>query len=141
MNFRIETEFLHVHIIRALGKNLNVYTKIDKAGEAKLRYDHANAKAAELLSGLITFGATLLWGDIGLLGLTLFFIGMFITHKIPDEREMTLLFKATALEGSAMGFVMGIIYFFFEGYNWFHGFASFALITRGIIGWIVFRRG
>lgn len=94
----------------------------------------------ELLSGLITFAATLLWGDIGLLGMAVFFIGMFITHSMPDEREMTLVLKATALEAGAMGAVMAVIYFYFEGYNWFHGFASFALITRGIIGWIVFWR-
>jgi len=88
----------------------------------------------ELLSGVLTFAATLIWGDIGLLAMALFFLGMFITHQMPDEREMGLLYKATALEASAMGAIMAIIYLQFPAYNWFHGFVSFGLITRGLIG-------
>ena len=94
----------------------------------------------ELLSGLITFTATLLLGDIGLLGLTLFFFGMVITHNMPDEREMGPLYKATALEAAALGAVMAIIYLKFPAYNWFHGFVSFGLITRGLIGLLIFKQ-
>lgn len=94
----------------------------------------------ELLSGIITFVATLLWGDLGLQGLAVFFVGMIITHKQPDEREMGLLYKVTALEAAAMGAVMAVIYMFFPDYNWFHGFVSFGLIIRGVMGWVVFAR-
>ncbi|MCK5145605.1 hypothetical protein KAR48_02555 [bacterium] len=94
----------------------------------------------ELISGLATFATTMLWGDIGLLGTIIFFIGMFITHDIPDERETGLLYKATALEVSVMGAVMAVIYILFKEYNWFHGFVSFGMITRGLIGWITFAR-
>jgi hypothetical protein len=106
----------------------------------KLRGNHVLFFILELASGLATFAGTLLWGDLGLLGLALFFAAMIVTHKQPDEREMMLLYKATALEACAMGAIMAIIYFRFPAYNWFHGFVSFGLITRGLIGTIAFAR-
>jgi len=94
----------------------------------------------ELLSGIITFAATLLYGDTGLLGMALFFIAMFLIHRMPDERELTLIYKATALETSILGAIMAIIYLKFPAYNWFHGFISFGLITRGLIGLFIFTK-
>jgi len=94
----------------------------------------------ELLSGIITFAATLLYGDTGLLGMALFFIAMFLIHRMPDERELTLIYKATALETSVLGAIMAIIYLKFPAYNWFHGFISFGLITRGLIGLFIFTK-
>ncbi|NQV17982.1 MAG: hypothetical protein HQ534_05505 [Armatimonadetes bacterium] len=92
----------------------------------------------ELISGILVFVLTLSFGDIGLLGLILFFAGLIATRDVPDEREMALLFKATALHAACLGAIMAIIYFKFPGYNWFHGFISFGLITRGILGVVHF---
>jgi len=92
----------------------------------------------EFISGILVYVLTLHYGDWGLLGGILFFIGLIITRNTPDEREMVLLFKVSALEASFMGAVMAIIYFKFPAYNWFHGFFSFALMIRGILGLIYF---
>ncbi|MBC8183380.1 hypothetical protein H8E88_19995 [candidate division KSB1 bacterium] len=73
-----------------------------------------------------------------MIGLILFFIGLILTRNIPDEREIVLLFKASALHASFLGAIMAIIYFKFPDYNWFHGFISFGLLIRGIIGFLYF---
>ncbi len=92
----------------------------------------------EIISGILVFILTLTFGDYGLFGLILFFAGLIATWDMPDEREMVLLFKASALHASFLGAIMAIIYFKFPGYNWFHGFLSFGLMTRGIIGLLYF---
>lgn len=88
----------------------------------------------ELISGILVFILTRTYGDAGLWGLALFFIGLILTRNVPDEREMILIYKVTALEGFFLGAAMAIIYFYIPGYNWFHGFISFALIIRGLLG-------
>lgn len=104
----------------------------------KIRGNNTLFFSLELISGILVFILTLSFGDIGLFGLALFFIGLIFTRNKPDEREMILLFKVTALEVSFLGAIMAIIYFKFPGYNWFHGFVSFGLIIRGILGVVHF---
>ena len=104
----------------------------------KIRGNNTLFFSLELISGILVFILTLTFGDIGLVCIALFFLALIITHETPDEREMVLIYKATALQMSLMGAVMAIIYLKFPGYNWFHGFVSFGLITRGILGVIHF---
>jgi hypothetical protein len=94
----------------------------------------------ELISGVLIYFLTMQFGDWGLLGLILFFIGLGITRNKADEREISLLYKVSALEATFMGAVMAIIYFKFPAYNWFHGFIAFGLIIRGILGLIHFMK-
>ena len=104
----------------------------------KIRGNNILFFSIELISGILVFILTLSFGDIGLLGLILFFAGLIATRNMPDEREMALLFKASALHASCLGAIMAIIYFKFPDYNWFHGFISFGLITRGLLGLFYF---
>lgn len=106
----------------------------------KIRGNNTLFFILELMSGILVFVLTLSFGDYGLLGLILFFAGLIATRDMPDEREMVLLFKASALHASFLGAIMAIIYFKFPGYNWFHGFVSFGLITRSLLGMLYFRK-
>jgi len=107
----------------------------------KIRGNNLLFFTLELLSGILVYVLTIYFGDWGLLGLILFFIGLFLTRKKTDEREIVLLYKVTALEGALMGAVMAIIYFKFPAYNWFHGFVAFGMMIRGILGLIHFLKG
>ena len=104
----------------------------------KIRGNNTLFFSIEVISGILVFILTLSFGDYGLLGLILFFAGLIATRNMPDEREMILLFKASALHASFLAAIMAIIYFKFPAYNWFHGFLSFGMITRGTIGLLYF---
>ena len=104
----------------------------------KIRGNNTLFFGIEVISGILVLILTKFFGDIGLLGLILFFIGLVLTRNMPDEREMALLFKASALHSSFLGAIMAIIYFKFPDYNWFHGLVAFGMITRGIIGLLYF---
>jgi len=104
----------------------------------KIRGNNILFFSLELISGILVFFLTLNYGDWGLLGGVVFFVGLIMTRNIADEREINLLYKVTALEASVMGAIMAIIYFKFTGYNWFHGYFSFGLMSRGILGLIYF---
>ena len=106
----------------------------------KIRGNNTLFFSIEVISGILVFILTLTYGDYGLFGLILFFAGLIATRNMPDEREMVLLFKVTALHASFLAAIMAIIYFKFPGYNWFHGFISFGLITRGFLGVLFFLR-
>ena len=107
----------------------------------KLRGNNTLFFGTELIAGILVFVLTLMLGDIGLLGLILFFAGLIATRNIPDERETNLIYKASSLHGVFLGAILAIIYMRFPGYNWFHGFISFGLITRGSLGLIYFLKG
>ena len=104
----------------------------------KIRGNNLLFFIVELVAGILVFFLTKLFGDVGLWGLALFFIGLILTRNTPDEREMIIIYKVTALEGVFLGAIMAVIYFYFPAYNWFHGFVSFALIVRGFIGTLHF---
>lgn len=95
----------------------------------------------ELLSGILTAVLFYFLGDLGLLGLILFFIGMALTMKKDvDEREMYLSYQINSYEGMIIGAVMAVTYFKFPEANWFYVFMVSALIVRGTIGIIAFSR-
>ncbi len=100
----------------------------------KIRGNNVLFFVIEVISGILVLILTNLYGNIGLLGLIPFFIGLILTRDVPDERETALLFKASALHSSFLGAIMAIIYFKFPEFNWFYGFISFGMITRGLIG-------
>ena len=100
----------------------------------KIRGNNVLFFVIEVISGILVLILTNLYGNIGLLGLIPFFIGLILTRDTPDERETALLFKVSALHSSFLGAIMAIIYFKFPGFNWFYGFIAFGMITRGLIG-------
>ena len=100
----------------------------------KIRGNNVLFFVIEVISGILVLILTQFYGDIGLLGLVPFFIGLILTRDIPDERETALLFKTSALHSSFLGAIMAIIYFKFPEFNWFYGFIAFGMITRGLIG-------
>ncbi len=104
----------------------------------KIRGNNLLFFVLELISGILVYILTSSYGDIGLLGLILFFIALIFTRNIPDEREMIIIYKVSALEASILGAIMAIIYFKFPNFNWFHGYISFALIVRGFLGTLHF---
>ena len=106
----------------------------------KIRGNNVLFFVIEVISGILVLILTNLYGDIGLLGMIPFFIGLILIRNMPDEREMFLLFKASALHASFLGAIMAIIYFRFPGFNWFYGYLSFGMITRGLIGIIYFMK-
>ncbi len=107
----------------------------------KLRGNYIVFFIIEVISGVLTFSLCWFYGDAGLFGLILFFIGMGLTMKTKvDEREMQLLYKAGSAESTVIGATMALIYFSFTSLNWFHSLISIAMVTRGISGLIVFNR-
>jgi len=94
----------------------------------------------ELLTGILLAILFYFFGDFGLVGLVLFFIGMALTMKKDfDEREIYMSYKINSYEGIIIGAVMAIVYFKFPHANWFYVFLVTALIARGIIGIISFK--
>lgn len=94
----------------------------------------------EFLTGILLIFLFSSFGDIGLIGLLLFFITLILTQKKePDEREIFLTYKIGSIEGVVIGAAMAMIYFKFPDVNWFYALISIALISRGIIGYITFR--
>ena len=96
--------------------------------------------AIELLTGILLAILFYFFGDIGLVGLVLFFIGLALTLRPNvDEREVLMSYQISSYEGIVLGFVMTITYFKFPQANWFYVFMVTALIARGIIGIIAFK--
>ncbi|MDZ7767263.1 MAG: hypothetical protein U5K00_23085 [Melioribacteraceae bacterium] len=96
----------------------------------------------ELLSGILTAVLFYFFGDIGLLGLLLFFAGLILTlKKDVDEREIYMSYKINSYEGALIGAIMALTYFSFPEANWFYVFIVSALVVRGIIGLIAFKMG
>lgn len=94
----------------------------------------------ELLSGILIAILVYFFGDIGLLGVGLFFIGMALTMKKDfDEREIYMSYKINSYEGMLVASIMTITYFKFPDANWFYVFAVSALVVRGTVGIITFK--
>lgn len=107
----------------------------------KFRGNYLMLYGIELITGILTFTLCWFYGDGGLYALAFFFIGLALIMKTKvDEREMQLMYKASAIEPSVIGAAMAIIYFAFPAVNWFHSIISIAMATRGISGLIVFAR-
>ena len=94
----------------------------------------------EVMSGILIAILVYFFGDIGLLGIGLFFLGMTLTlKKNIDEREEIISYKINSYEGTIMGAIMTLTYFKFPEANWFYVFAVSALVVRGIIGIVSFK--
>lgn len=106
----------------------------------KLRGNYELFYFSEFITGVLLIFLFSMFGDIGLVGLILFFIALILTQKKdPDEREISLIYKIGSLEGVVIGTAMAIIYFKFPDLNWFHAIFSIALISRGLIGYLTFK--
>jgi hypothetical protein len=93
------------------------------------------------ISGALVLALCALFGDWGLAGAALFFLGMILTLEAnTDEREMQLTYKVQSLHGIPVGVVLGLVYFYFPSVNWFHAFLGAGLLSQGVIGIIVFAR-
>lgn len=94
----------------------------------------------EVLTGILIAILVYFFGDVGLLGIGLFFIGMALTMKKDfDEREVYMSYKINSYEAMFIAAIMTITYFKFPDANWFYVFAVSALIVRGVIGIISFK--
>lgn len=94
----------------------------------------------EVLSGILIAVLFYFFGDFGLFGFALFFIGMALTLKKDiDEREEIITYKINSYEGTIMGVIMAVTYFKFPEANWFYIFIVSAMIVRGVIGIISFK--
>ncbi len=106
----------------------------------KLRGNYKLFFLIEFLTGVLLIFSFSMFGDIGMLGLGLFFIGMILTQKKePDEREITLIYQISSLSAMVLAGAMTVIYFKFPDINWFYFFFYFSLIARGAIGFLTFK--
>lgn len=106
----------------------------------KLRGNFIAFYSIELLSGIITAILLYFIGDLGLIGLGIFFIGMSLTlKKNLDEREISLSYQINSIEGMLISAVMALTYFYLPSANWFYVFIVSALIIRGIVGIAAFK--
>ncbi len=93
------------------------------------------------VSGVVTLIACALWGDIGLAGMLIFFVGLALTLKTNlDERELQLTHKVQSLEMILVAAALGLIYVAFPAVNWFHAFIGLGLLARGVLGVVIFSR-
>jgi len=94
----------------------------------------------EFLTGILLIILFNLFGDIGLVGIIFFFIALvLIQKKEPDEREILLSYKIGSFEAPIIGAAMALIYFYFPVINWFYALLSISLLSRGVIGFLVFK--
>ncbi|MBU1101570.1 MAG: hypothetical protein KKA84_14310 [Bacteroidetes bacterium] len=106
----------------------------------KLRGNYRLLFGFELVTGILIFIFTSLYGDSGFYAVGLFFIGMALTSKKDaDEREMQLLYKAGNFSAMVIFVALTCIYMKAPELNWFHMFASVGLTSRGIIGYLLFQ--
>ena len=104
-----------------------------------LRGNYKLAFLLESISGVLILLFTYLYGDFGLAAVILFIIGTALTAKNDaDEREMQLVVKAGNYSAMIVAFVLTFIYVKDIDFNWFYAFASAGLISRGIIGTVLF---
>ena len=107
-----------------------------------LRGNYLVFYAIEFFSGILTAILLFSFGNIGLLGMIPFFIGLLLTQNSkPDEREIFLSYKINSYEGIGIGLIMGSVYVFYPLVNLFFVYISSALIFRGSIGFISFKKG
>lgn len=93
----------------------------------------------EFITGILLIFLFHFFGDYGLIGIILFYIGLVLTQKTnPDEREIFLSYKINSFEGIVIGITMAIIYFKFPDVNWFYWLLCSSTISRGIIGFFTF---
>ena len=93
------------------------------------------------VSGIVTLIACFLWGDIGLAGMLIFFVGLALTLMTNlDERELQLTHKVQSLEAIPVAAALGLIYVAFPAVNWFHAFIGIGLLAHGVLGVVIFSR-
>ena len=103
---------------------------------------------AEVIIGILTIIAALLFGEKGMAVLALFALSLFIPRHKPDEREIQLYNKIGNLT-AAFTLVACIAIFRFSdfainnlplGKNWLTFVVAFFMLSHGISGLIVFSR-
>lgn len=106
----------------------------------KIRGNYLLFYIMEIFAGILLYILLINFGDLGLIGIILFFIGILVIQKKdPDEREIYLIYKTGSYEGVIIGAAMAIIYFKFPEVNWFYSLLCISLIARGVIGYFKFR--
>ncbi len=106
-----------------------------------IRGNHILTYLLQLTSGVLTYLLCEKFGDIGLLAITIYIVGLIITIKPDaDEMEMQLLFKIGHIESTLVATMMGMIYFVFPELNWFYVLISSYMVFGGITGLYYFIR-
>ena len=106
-----------------------------------IRGNHILTYSIQLTSGVLTYILCEKLGDIGLLAIAIYIVGLILTIKPDaDEMEMQLLFKIGHVGSTIMATVMGLVYFVFPELNWFYVLISSYMVFGGITGLYYFSR-
>jgi len=106
-----------------------------------IRGNHILTYSIQLISGVFTYILCEKFGDVGLLAIVIYLVGLIVTIKSDaDEMEMQLLFKIGHAESTLVATLMGIIYFVFPEFNWFYVLISSYMVFGGISGLYYFSR-
>ena len=106
-----------------------------------IRGNYILTYSIQLTSGILTYILCEKFGDIGLLAIAIYIVGLILTIKPePDEMETQLLFKIGHVESTIIATIMGMTYFVFPELNWFYVFISSYMVFGGITGLYYFVR-
>ncbi len=106
-----------------------------------IRGNHILTYSTQLIAGVLTYILCKKFGDIGLVSIALYIVGLILTIKPePDEMEMQLLFKIGHVGSTIVAIIMGMIYFVFPDVNWFYVLISSHMVFGGITGIFYFAR-
>jgi len=106
----------------------------------KLRGNFLLFHCVEFLTGILLVFLFKWFGDVGLIGIILYFVALLLTGKKKlDEREIFLGYKINNWESIVIGTSTAIIYFYFPAVNWFYALTSISLISRGLIGFFILK--
>lgn len=95
----------------------------------------------QFLGGFWTYYACITFGLVGVAYGTLpFIIAMLFVQVgyVPDERELSLIYKTESIQGIVLAVLMAIVYIWYPELNWFYVFASGLSVIRGATGAALF---
>ena len=105
----------------------------------KLRGNYKLFYFTEFFTGILLIFLFSFFGNIGLVGISIFFLALILTQKKnPDEREIFLMYKINTYDGIIVFIAITVIYFHFPSINWFYALIDVSLISRGVIGYLMF---
>jgi len=102
---------------------------------------HNRYFAVEMIVGLLTFIAVLIFGDVGFILFSFFAILAFFKREKMDERESQLFHKANTGTLATVYLSMFPVYFFMPSFNWLMVLACSFIFFRGLWGLLMFRFG
>jgi hypothetical protein len=102
---------------------------------------HNRYFAIEMIVGLITIIAVLIFGDVGSVLFSFIAILAFLKRKKMDEREIQLFHKANTATLMTVYLSMFPVYFFMPSLNWLWALACSFIFFQGLWGFLMFKFG